>query len=113
MLNNLDMGTKIAIGFVIVLFLLGVMYNLFTGFTKQITVKSKFNKYRGGRHGGNDYMVEDSEGNLYKVVNVWWRGEFDKTEDWTRMEEGKTYTVKGYGFRWPMLGMYPNVYTYH
>ena len=33
----------------------------------------------------------------------------NSAEDWNRLEEGKTYKIKGYGFRMGFLDMYPTI----
>ena len=47
---------------------------------------------------------------IYRVSNVWWRADFNNEEDWNTLEIGKTYRVKGWGYRVPLFGMYPNIY---
>ena len=99
---------------ILVLFVLlvDVMYYQFTKFTKIITIKSKYNAMKSGRYGGTKYMIEDTDLNLYKVVNVSWKLDFNEAEDWNRMEVGKTYKVNGYGTRMAAAGKYPNIYSY-
>jgi hypothetical protein len=99
---------------ILVLFVLlvDVMYYQFTKFTKTITIKSKYNAMKSGRYGGTKYMIEDTDLNLYKVINVVWKLDFNQTEDWNRMEVGKTYKVNGYGTRMAAAGKYPNIYSY-
>ena len=99
---------------ILVLFVLlvDVMYYQFTKFTKTITIKNKYNSMKGGRYSGTDYMIEDTDLNLYKVINVVWKLDFNQTEDWNRMEVGKTYKVNGYGKRMSFVGKYPSIYSY-
>lgn len=99
---------------ILVLFVLlvDVMYYQFTKFTKTITIKNKYNSMKGGKYSGTDYMIEDTDLNLYKVINVVWKLDFNQTEDWNRMEVGKTYKVNGYGTRMAAAGKYPNIYSY-
>ena len=47
---------------------------------------------------------------VYQVSNVWWRADFNNEEDWHALDIGKTYRVKGWGYRVPLFGMYPNIY---
>ena len=100
----------------IILIVFGLLFNIiyyqFTKFTKTITIKSKYNAMKSGRHGGTKYMIEDTDLNLYTVVNVSWKLDFNKAEDWNRMEVGKTYKVNGYGTRMAVAGKYPNIYSY-
>ena len=89
-----------------------IIYYQFTKFTKTITIKSKYNAMKSGRYGGTKYMIEDTDLNLYKVVNVSWKLDFNEAEDWNRMEVGKTYKVNGYGKRMSFVGKYPSIYSY-
>ena len=89
-----------------------IIYYQFTKFTKTITIKSKYNAMKSGRYGGTKYMIEDTDLNLYTVVNVSWKLDFNKAEDWNRMEVGKTYKVNGYGKRMAFAGIYPSIHSY-
>jgi len=89
-----------------------IIYYHFTKFTKTITIKSKYTSMKTGKYGGTRYMIEDSDTNLYKVINVSWKFEFDEAEDWNRLEVGKTYKVNGYGKRISFMGLYPGIYSY-
>ena len=57
-------------------------------------------------------MIEDTDLNLYKVVNVSWKLDFNEAEDWNRMEVCKTYKVNGYGKRMAFAGIYPSIHSY-
>ena len=67
---------------------------------------------KSGKYGGTKYMIEDTDLNLYKVINVNWKLDFNEAEDWNRMEVGKTYKVNGYGKRMSFVGKYPSIYSY-
>lgn len=91
--------------------LAGIIFNLIylftTKFTKTITVKDKYNRFIGRR---THYMFTDTNGDIYRMGNVWYLGEFDEAEDWTMLEAGKTYTMYGYGIRFPAVKWYPTIY---
>ena len=53
----------------------------------------------------------DSDDNIYNVVDVWWKGEFNSGDDYAQLNVGKTYRVKGYGIRFPFLSMYYKIYS--
>lgn len=106
------MPIYIFIIFIVITLLFNIIYYNFTKFTKTITIKSKYTSMKTGKYGGTIYMIEDSDTNLYKVINVNWKFEFDEAEDWNRLEVGKTYKVNGYGKRISFLGLYPGIYSY-
>ena len=42
--------------------------------------------------------------------NVWFKGDFNRADEYAKIEENKKYRVKGYGVRLPFLGMYHKIY---
>ena len=90
---------------------LSVIFNILlyytTHFEKTITIKDKYTRYR--RHGSN-YNVVDENNNIYQVGNVWFKFDFNRAEDYNKLEKGKKYKVEGYGIRLPMIDMYKNIY---
>jgi hypothetical protein len=63
-----------------------------------------------GDYAGRRFMknlVEDKDGNIYEVNNSLLYLHFTAAELWNNIEIGKSYTVKGYGLRIPILGWYP------
>jgi len=87
----------------------GVIFQVTTGFTKQITVKNTYTRNTGRKMW---YMLADTTGTLYRVGNLWWHGDFNEADDWANLQTGKTYTVRGYGIRVPALSWYPTVYEF-
>lgn len=79
-----------------------------TSFEKKIQIKDKY--VGGGYKGGGRYFVVDSEDNVYKLVDTWFLGEFDRGSDYGKITKGETYTVKGYGSRIPMISHFPRIY---
>ena len=83
-----------------------VLYYI-THFEKTITIKDKYTRYRGN---GSNYNIVDTDNNIYQAGNVWFKLDFNRAEEYNKLEKGKKYTVKGYGIRIPMIDMYQNIY---
>lgn len=84
----------------------GVIFQLATGFTKTITVKSTYTRITGRK---TWYMMTDTQNNIYRVGNLWWKLDFDEADLWANLQAGKRYQVQGYGFRVPAFSWYPVV----
>lgn len=91
---------------VIGLLLKPILY-IFTKFNKKITVKDKYIRYR---RKSSNYHIVDSEDNIYLVDNLWFTGDFNRAEDYNKLEKGKSYDISGYNLRVPVLDMYPKIY---
>ena len=87
---------------------LNLFYYYFTSFEKVITVEKTYTRTRRRR---DHYMLSDTENNIYKVNNLWWKGIFTRAETWESMDSGKQYKVKGWGVRIGLLDMYPIIYS--
>lgn len=81
-------------------------YTFGTGFTQQITIKDK---YIAQHDGFSRYMIVNNSDNPYRVAKNLWYMKFDNAETWNQLEKNKTYEIKGYGLRVPMLSLYPNI----
>jgi hypothetical protein len=92
--------------FVIAIIAGTILYTYLTPFTRTITIKNK-GDYAGRRFMKN--LVEDKDGNIYEVNNSVLYLHFTAAELWNNIEIGKSYTVKGYGLRVPILGWYPRI----
>jgi hypothetical protein len=99
------------LGFLIVLYLLiSIIYVYSTQFEKTITISEKYNIASGAGKGLTiNNSVMDEKYNVYKVSNSLYMLHFTSAELMMKIEKGKTYTVKGYGWRVPILGWYPNI----
>lgn len=96
---------------VLVLFLiLTMIFQLGSAFEKEIKIAKKYTTIGGVRYPVTYYMIVTTDGAIYQVSNVWWRADFNNAEDWNNMNIGNTYRVKGWGYRIPFFGMYPNIY---
>ena len=96
---------------IIILFIVSLTASIIlyytTHFEKKITIKDKYTRYRKG---GSNYNIVDMENNIYQIGNVWFKFDFNRAEDYNKLEKNKTYNIKGYGIRIPVLDMYKNVY---
>ena len=97
----------LVIAFLVISFIGGIIYQVTTGFSKQITIKNTYTRLSGRTMW---YMVADTQGNLFRVGNLWWKADFNEADDWANLQIGKSYTVRGYGIRIPALGWYPTIY---
>lgn len=97
---------------ILVLFVLIFGYTIiltfFTKFTKTITIKDKY--IRNSRRGRGNYFIVDNDNNSYVLGDNLFLLEFNKTDDYNRIEKNKTYKIYGYGFRIQILNMYPKIY---
>jgi len=80
-----------------------------TQFTEVITIKDKYQLHK---RNSTKYLVVNENDTIYNLVNVWWKGDFDKSDDWVQMKIGNTYKIQGYGFRFPLLSWYKNIHAY-
>lgn len=78
---------------------------LLTSFTKVITVKSKESYGRRGYQ----QLITDTNDHVYAVENAPVVMHFTSAEVFGKLQEGASYTVKGYGVRIPILGWFPNI----
>ena len=85
---------------------LSLLY-VFTKFEKKITVKEKYVRYRKG---GSNYNIVTTDNKIFQIDNVWFKGDFNRAEDYASIKEGETYLVKGFGKRIPFLDMYEKIY---
>ena len=98
---------------ILAIFIINILYTYITAFEKVVTIKDKYNITSGNRSNSvkTEYMIVDDKNTIYKITNLWWRGEFDKAGDWALVNKNETYKLRGYSYRVPILGMYPNVYS--
>jgi hypothetical protein len=93
--------------FLVVFFLVtSMVYSYFTSFEKIITVKEK-DSMRTGKYGKN--IISDTDGNVYTIENSIFYDFFTAMELFTKIEQNQSYKVKGFGYRIPILGVYPNI----
>jgi len=91
----------------IVIYLIFILYiNFFTKFEKTITINN-LDYYRGSKTGLN--LVTDTNGNVYVISNSFLQGFFRGPELYSSLRVGKTYNIKGYGIRIPIISNYPHI----
>jgi hypothetical protein len=92
---------------------LNVGYVYGTTFHKQIMINRKFQRIHGGGDDGSAvkqvFCVSDTQNNVYRVQNNLYYWNWYATEMWSGLKEGEVYNVKGYGWRFGPLSMYPNL----
>lgn len=77
-----------------------------SNYKKLIIVK----KYKMVRNGFTEFMIIDIYGNHYNVNNSFWFWKWNSVEDWNNIKEGDKVGISYYGWRVPILGLFPNVY---
>jgi hypothetical protein len=82
------------------------MYAYGTSTTEEVTI---VNKYKMVTHGSSRFMIYDEKVRHYEVKNRFWYWKWDSIEDWVKIQKGDHVTVKYYGIRSPLLGLFPNV----
>jgi hypothetical protein len=72
---------------------------------RTITVQEKL-----GAHGeGGDYLIIDTDGNVYSVEDNYLLGSFDASNRYAKLQEGGMYKIRTNGIRLPLLSWYPNI----
>jgi hypothetical protein len=66
-------------------------------------------KYQFDRNGFTEFMIIDENGNHYNVNNSVWYWKWNSIEDWHKMKSSKEIAIKYYGWRVPLLGLFPNI----
>lgn len=70
----------------------------------------KINKvYKFDRNGFKEFMIVDHNGKHYKVNTSLWHWEWDSIEDWYKLGKNMDIVIKYYGWRVPLLGMFPTI----
>lgn len=82
------------------------IYTYSTSKTEHITIK---NKYTFCRNGFTEFIVVDTNGKHYNVNNSVWYWKWNSIEDWNNMEPTQSLSIRYYGIRWPLLGLFPNI----
>jgi len=67
-------------------------------------------KYKITRHGFTELMIIDNKGRHFNINNSFWYNKWDSIEDWNNMKENEQIIIKYYGWRIPLLGLFPNVF---
>ena len=105
--NNNEMQVKIAAS----LFTIGAFTHGVYAFGTAKPKKTKIvKKYKMVRNGFTEFMVIDDQGKHYNINNSFWYWKWDSIEDWSNIKEGDELYFKYYGWRVPVLGLFPNIY---
>jgi len=92
---------------VLVIFLIiNAAYVFLFPFEKVIVVKDK-SEYASGKYMYN--TISDEKDTVYIITNAWPLLHFTSAEVLHKISVGKSYRVRGYGVRFPILGIYPNI----
>ena len=83
-----------------------LFYAVFTREEKEIIVKKK---YKFDRSGFTEFMIIDSNDKHYNLNNSLWYWKWDSIEDWYLIKEEQKLNTLTYGWRVPILGMFPNI----
>ena len=81
-------------------------YAMFTREEKEIIVKKK---YKFNRSGFTEFMIIDFNDKHYNINNSLWYWKWDSIEDWHLIKEEQILNTLTYGWRVPILGMFPNI----
>jgi hypothetical protein len=90
---------------IVTFLVLNAIYAYGTRFEKTIRVK-EVNSLRG-KYGTN--VVADHDGTVYSVSNSFYYLFFNSAELYTQLDAEKSYKITGYGYRVPILGLFPNI----
>ena len=82
-------------------------YAITTKEEKEIMV---LKKYKFDRNGFTEFMIIDQNGKHYNINNSLWYWKWNAIEEWNLIEKHKNIRIKFYGFRIPILGIFPNVF---
>ncbi len=92
---------------ILIITVVKVIVYYYTKFETTVTIKDKYIRYRKNDSG---YHVVDEDGTIYQIGNLWFNNDFNRAEDYNSLEKGKTYNVKGFGYRFAMLDSYKIIY---
>lgn len=73
---------------------------------EDIKVKSK---YIFINHGFTNFMIVDNKGRHFNVNNSLWYWKWDSIEDWEKINKNDIMSVRYYGLRVPIFGLFPNI----
>lgn len=90
----------------VLLVIMQMIYSYATYFTKTITIKEK-ESLKNGKYGQN--VVADTDGNIYSISNSIFYLFFTSTELYTDVNESQRYQVSGFGYRIPILNIFPTI----
>jgi hypothetical protein len=110
LIENINKHTNpyILVGSNILFFGTHAFYTYGTVQNKIIVIKKK---YKFSRNGLTEFMIIDNNNKHYNVNNSFWFWKWDSVEDWNNLETNQQLIIKYYGYRIPVLGIFPNIIT--
>jgi hypothetical protein len=102
--DNLDIAANV-LGILVVSGIHSI-YAFSTSQTEEIEV---VDKYKLVNYGSTNFMVVDKKGRHFNVNNSLWYWKWDSIEDWHNIKEHNRLSVKYYGWRSPVFGLFPNI----
>lgn len=82
------------------------MYTWLSSRDEKIEIKKK---YIFTENGFSNFMIVDKNDKHYNVNNSIWYQKWDSIEDWTYLKEEQNIKARVYGYRFPILGIFPNI----
>ena len=96
--------------FLVVVLILNFVYVYATPYERTVIIVEKYNYAAGsGRSLSIMNTVSDDSNRIYRVGNCLPLLHFTAAEVLLSISAGSKYKLKGYGFRVPILGWYPNI----
>lgn len=83
-----------------------MLYALGTSRVEEIQVEKKYSYVDNAF---SKFMIKDIHNRHYCVNNSFWYWKWDCIEDWNRIEKGDRINAVVYGWRIPILSIFPNV----
>ena len=77
--------------------------------TSEIKNIQILNKYSFVRNGYTEFMIIDQNGKHYNMINSFWYWKWNSIEDWNKLNYLENRTVRIYGYRIPIFGIFPNI----
>jgi hypothetical protein len=85
------------------------VYYKVTQFEKTVYVEDKFTNELSFYENGL-LFIKDNDGNIFNVTNLFFKWDFNKEEDYKKLQKGRKYLVKGYGKNFKYIPFYKNIY---
>lgn len=83
------------------------VYTYTTSKTEKIEIKEK---YLYTCNGFTRFMIIDKNNKHFCVNNSFWYWKWNSIEDYFHLKKNEIYSVKYYGFRIPLFGIFPKIY---
>jgi hypothetical protein len=85
-----------------------VLHGLYATTIKEDSIIIK-KKYMMHSAMGTSFMISTEGGRLFEVANSFWHWKWNAPELWDIIEVGDSYNIVYYGYRSPVLGMFPKI----